>query len=348
MSLSEHGFYSASGERRFAGHQTYIAWEKNGRRPTLDQRRYGEHDFTPVPCGQCIACRMNRSQEWAIRCMAEASLYKHNYFVTLTYSPESIDKYCFSGVESFDPDSGAIDFRYSLEKSRISKFMKALRQNLGDGIRFFGCGEYGSLYNRPHYHICLFNMPELSLIPWENRDGYQVYRSPEIERTWKLGFSTVGEVNYHTCAYVARYIMKKQTGLDASSWRDPLKELMPDLAPYVPEYVIMSRRPGIARAWLGDPADSDSEISDIYRSDKVVLNVGGQEVKTVKPPRYFDKIFDTFDPEAMEQIKTTRLFLSDLRQRSVDRRTDLDHLEQLDQAAMMMERKLKRLPRKEL
>ena len=37
------------------------------------------------PCGQCVGCRLERSRQWAVRCMHEASLYKHNCFITLTY-----------------------------------------------------------------------------------------------------------------------------------------------------------------------------------------------------------------------------------------------------------------------
>ena len=39
-----------------------------------------------VPCGQCIGCRLERSRQWAIRCMHEASLHDKNCFITLTFS----------------------------------------------------------------------------------------------------------------------------------------------------------------------------------------------------------------------------------------------------------------------
>lgn len=299
-----------------------------------------------IPCGQCLACRLKRSEEWAYRCMAEASLYKHNYFVTLTYDETHLQKFCKESIDSFDFDSGEILFRSSLEKDRISRFMKALRQNLGDGIRFFGCGEYGSTGLRPHYHVCLFNMPQLTLVPWKNCDGYQIYRSPEIERTWKLGFSTVGDLNYETCAYTARYIMKKQLGQSRSDF-ERICSLVPNIPPFVPEYVVMSRRPGIARAWLGDPSDPGSEIRDIYSTDSVVMNLGKKGVRLLKPPRYYDKIFDQFAPDEMEQIKMNRMKLSSLRSYSVSKLTDLDENELLEQARIIMQRRVNRLSRKE-
>lgn len=53
-------------------------------------------DGTPVkvihiPCGQCIGCRLDRSRDWAIRCVCEADMYRKNCFVTLTYDEEHCD-----------------------------------------------------------------------------------------------------------------------------------------------------------------------------------------------------------------------------------------------------------------
>lgn len=42
-----------------------------------------------LPCGQCIGCRLERSKQWATRCVHEASLYPDNSFITLTYNDES-------------------------------------------------------------------------------------------------------------------------------------------------------------------------------------------------------------------------------------------------------------------
>lgn len=42
-----------------------------------------------LPCGQCVGCRLERSRQWAVRCMNEAQMHKKNCFVTLTYKEAS-------------------------------------------------------------------------------------------------------------------------------------------------------------------------------------------------------------------------------------------------------------------
>ena len=91
-----------------------------------------------VPCGQCIGCRLERSRQWAVRCIHEAQLHKDNCFITLTYNDEHLPS---------PPSLSVRDFQL---------FMKRLRKRFGKGIRFFHCGEYGEKYGRPHYHACLF------------------------------------------------------------------------------------------------------------------------------------------------------------------------------------------------
>ena len=50
--------------------------------------RYGDSSIVPLPCGQCLNCKLNKAKEWAVRCVLEASLYDENFFVTLTYDDE--------------------------------------------------------------------------------------------------------------------------------------------------------------------------------------------------------------------------------------------------------------------
>lgn len=152
-----------------------------------------------VPCGQCVGCRLERSRQWAVRCVHEASLYTDNCFVTLTYN------------DDFLPEDRSLHYRH------FQLFMKRLRKRHGDGVRFYMCGEYGEKQGRPHYHACLFNFRFSDMRLWQERNGVKLYRSAELERLWPFGFCSVGEVTFESAAYVARYIMKKVTGDAAES-----------------------------------------------------------------------------------------------------------------------------------
>jgi len=35
-----------------------------------------------VPCGSCVGCLLERSRQWSVRCIHEASLYSSNCFIT--------------------------------------------------------------------------------------------------------------------------------------------------------------------------------------------------------------------------------------------------------------------------
>ena len=65
-------------------------WRKQGGGITFNLRDGFVDRPVTVSCGQCIGCRLERSRQWAIRCMHEASLHESNCFVTLTYSDDGI------------------------------------------------------------------------------------------------------------------------------------------------------------------------------------------------------------------------------------------------------------------
>lgn len=233
-------------------------------------------DLPPItiPCGQCIGCRIERSRQWATRCVLEASLWTKNCFITLTYDDEHL------------PENG------TLVKKHFQDFMKRLRKKYGEGIRFFHCGEYGSKGGRPHYHACLFNFdfPDkyfFRISRSEHGAGSPLYRSPSLEKLWTFGFSTIGEVTFESAAYVARYVLKKITGKAA---KDVYLHK-------IPEYVTMSRKPGIAKPWY------DKFKFDVYPLDTIVIRGN----KKVRPPKYFDNCLDDEMPLMLEEIKAKRI-----------------------------------------
>jgi hypothetical protein len=244
-----------------------------GKWPLVSDTVKGYQDLpVKVPCGHCIGCRLDRSRNWAIRCVHEASLHKENCFITLTFDDEKVGR------------SAAL--LRSLEKREYVLFMYRFRDRLDSRIRFFHCGEYGSLNLRPHHHAIIFGYDFPDKVLWSERQGVKLFRSQLLEELWPYGYSTIGAVTYESCAYVARYIFKKVNGEQAAE----------HYGDRMPEYVTMSRRPGIASEWIKKFKD------DVYPQDYVIIR---NSIKC-RPPRYYDNIYDEIVPGELSKIKQER------------------------------------------
>lgn len=129
-----------------------------------------------VPCGQCIACRLNYGKFWSMRMMEELKHHDAACFATLTYDNE----HC-------PPD---------LVKKDLQDFWKRLRKERK--VRYFCCGERGDRFGRPHYHAIIYGV------------------SPEevdlVAKHWQQGQVKLGTVTPDSCAYVAKYMTKKLRG----------------------------------------------------------------------------------------------------------------------------------------
>ena len=197
--------------------------------------------------------------------------------------------------------------------------MKRLRKAFEpERIRFFMCGEYGHrckhgialdvvtcpLCNvgRPHYHACLFNCSFGDLVPYGSRAGELSYTSALLERVWKYGFVDVGELNFESAAYVARYVLKKVNGVNADDHYCQYD--LDGVVTWVePEYCTMSRgrRPdgGIGYRWF------QKYSSDVFPSDEVPV-VGAGVFRGV--PRFYDGLYADLSPDGMEIVKRLRDF----------------------------------------
>lgn len=237
-------------------------------------------NLVTVPCGQCIGCRFNRAENWATRMMHEAQLHEHNSFLTLTYANDNL------------PPDG------SLAPRDVTLFLKKLRKALcGKKILYYYCGEYGEEFSRPHYHVALFGHDfSADRVPHYKTDsGYQVHRSPLLEKLWTHGHSDIGDLTYDSARYVAGYIQKKVNGKKA---KEHYKKLNPQTGEvhYVhPEFARMSRRPAIGLNWIS------KHSSDIYNYD--VCHVAN---KKLRPPAYYDKWLKKTDEKKYESIKMSR------------------------------------------
>ncbi len=206
-------------------------------------------------------------------------MYEDNCFLTLTFSPEELDK---------RPNPWSLDVR------DFQTFMKRARKKHGK-MRFFHCGEYGEKNKRPHYHVLIFgfDFPDKKLHKMSN--GLPLYVSESLNELWPYGHAYIGTVTFESCAYVARYIFKKINGDMAEShykeWITPEGEV----TEVVPEYATMSRRPGIGATWL------EKWFDDVYPNDYVVVNG-----KKLKPPRFYDNLLKEKNIFMWEAVKSER------------------------------------------
>ena len=231
-----------------------------------------------VPCGQCIGCRLEKSRQWAIRCLHESKMHENNCFITLTYDEEHL------------PEDG------SLNLPDFQKFMKRYRKAIGIPIRFFHCGEYGDKTKRPHYHALIFGHDFCDKELWSRRNGEDLYVSPTLERLWPFGFSTIGQVTFESAAYVARYVMKKVTGpLAIHEYCEVDWTTGEILSERKPEYTTMSRRPGIGSSWF------QKWSKDVYPSDEIIING-----KQVKPPKFYDSQFEIMNSDQYQLVRKKR------------------------------------------
>lgn len=247
-----------------------------------------------LPCGRCIGCRLEYSRQWAVRCMHEAAMYDNNAFITLTYNDDNLPS------------------DHSIHKKEVQKFFKRLRKNTGKKFRYFACGEYGEKNNRPHYHAIIFgyDFPDKRL--WsKTKNGDLLFRSQELEKSWNKGHSLIGNVTFESCAYVARYIMKKRkgkpdtvdprTGKTNEEYYKILDTETGEIYQVEPEFCLMSRRPGLGRDWL------DTYVSD---TDKDFITIRGVKHKL---PKYYDNILEQEDELDMQRRKDKRRKLANER-----------------------------------
>lgn len=232
-----------------------------------------------LPCGQCVGCRLDRSRQWAVRCMHEASLHDENSFITLTYNDENLPE------------------NLSLNYVDFQLFMKRLRKHFSHKkVRFYMAGEYGENFGRPHFHACIFGLDFNDKVPLrKSPSGSMLYRSATLEKLWTYGFSSVGLVTFESAAYVARYIMKKMSG-DPSDDHYSLVDLETgEIKMREPEFNRMSLKPGIGADWFHHFKD------DLYPLDSVIVKGKKQKV-----PRYYDKLLERVDSSALQAIVEKR------------------------------------------
>lgn len=285
----------------------------------------GSGEPTMRGCGMCIACRLEYSRQWAVRMWHESQCHDQNCFLTLTYNDQHLPE--DKSVKKDDMIAFMKKLRNKLTTGCVPRFDKAMRityerdkekKNYGDvqtkkvfkKIRFFGCAEYGEEKGRPHYHYIIFghDFQDKEVVPkhkhrsfgsnkwWKGKDSdYLLYNSKFLSDIWQKGFVTIGEVNYQSMHYVARYITKKITGKPSWQHYSEFDHEGNFMHMREPEFCLMSRMPGLGKNWF------DKYYKDVYPKDFVTI-----EGVRHHPPKYYDYLFQKRRPLKFEQIKNKR------------------------------------------
>lgn len=242
-----------------------------------------------VPCGQCVECRLQKAREMANRIYLEMLTSETDVWsVTLTYD----DEFLPYGKEIVD-GNGELRQYPTLVPKHVQEFNKLLRQffqrrydeeikngNLPawnrDGIKFYCAGEYGDDHGRPHYHLIYFNIPllgkDVRLCKHEkSQTGDDLFECDILTDLWKKGRVRLNAVSWQYACYVARYIMKKQTGQGVEVY---------NTLGIVPPFTRCSTKEGIGRKYF------ELHKDELLKNDCVLIKQGDKAVY-VSLPHYF-------------------------------------------------------------
>lgn len=258
-----------------------------------------------LPCRKCIGCRLDYSKQWALRCVHEAQMHEHNCMLTLTYNNDYLPK------------------DHSLNHEHFQVFIRSLRKKTHKPIRYFMCGEYGeatsknNMVARPHYHCLLFGISfhEDRKIHYrkemkKSQLKIPIYRSSLLESTWQRGFSEIGSVTYQSAAYVARYVLKKQSSLPGTNRIETFDAETGEInGSKVNEYTKMSLKPGIGQTWY---QKYNGDIDWTGENDKTnqpgrphIINPATKTAAQI--PQYYKKLHEKQNPIEYEQNQRDRL-----------------------------------------
>lgn len=267
--------------------------------------------FINVPCNRCENCIRRRRSEWCFRMEEELKSSKFCYFVTLTYEKCPYDKYGNMTLVPKDLSNFLKRLRITQERhfkylkkgykivkgKRVDVFPKkeVIYNGLSneDKLKFFGCGEYGGEFGRPHYHLIIYN-------------GCRDF----IDECWGLGYTHIKKATPESIGYCTKYLDK---------WRGKKQDWKK-----CKEFSRMSEGLGL---------EFVDRMKDFYKKNldlNFVVNSRGYQIPM---PRYYRlRMFDESElltqrqiiytaVEEMREDKIKKLGLEEFNRRELDRQS---------------------------
>lgn len=246
--------------------------------------------------------------------MHEVKLHHNSVFLTLT-----LDDKKNKGMFPYPLSPQEFHRPFQLFMKRVRKAREVMTWDLGTNrrkvvspqISYFMCGEYGELFQRPHWHAIVFGIdfPDMKIF---KTNPFDLYRSAELERLWPAGHSSIGPVNKETAQYVAGYCVSRDDRPEHEKYSRLVGGQVVQVAP---EYGRMSLRPAIGLRHM------ERFHNEVSVRDAAIVN--GREFR---PPKYYDRLLrgsmsydrergfysprDGLDPERFKEIKAARAAFS--------------------------------------
>lgn len=173
---------------RLIKNRRYLPNKKNGGYPPVcdDHRKL----YVPVGCGVCKECMQQKANSWKIRLTEELKVNEYAYFVTLTFSADSLNyiskQYDIKGTNA-------------VAGKAVRLFLERWRKRFKKSIRHFLITELGhDNTERIHLHGIFFSNEEI--------------QKQTIQDVWQYGYIYVGDYcSLRTINYIAKYITKIDT-----------------------------------------------------------------------------------------------------------------------------------------
>ena len=239
-----------------------------------------------VPCGYCVQCLRRRQNDWSFRLSQEMKSATSAFFITLTYETAPLSKRGFP----------------TLVKSDLQKFIKRLRKlntktpyikkngttGYKSNIKYYACGEYGTLSNRPHYHAIMFNV-----------DSHLVQVGERLDKIWNRGITHSLSGNPALIAYTTKYLMsgrwEPEDIVDTESG-----EIIED--DRQPQFAVMSKN-------LGKDFLTPQMVSFLQARLESIVTLPGGQIQAM--PRYYrDRVFNQSQKKIINQAQALARELS--------------------------------------
>lgn len=238
-----------------------------------------------MPCGKCLNCLSAKRAELSIRLQIHTKYYQGStMMITLTY----------------DNDHLVYGQDMTLVRSHVSEFIKAYKRKNhlhNQFFTYFGCGEYGDKFHRPHYHLVFFGDAILEKYFWQDTAKAEAH----LRECWPHGNTWCGIADVSGIHYICKYVMKEDLNEITDQLPFPVySKRLGAIWFETYECARMRAQLEFLTVWKNeiykncprfDKDDKDSLLaaqdyfSEFVPSWKVVLDSG----KVVRLPRYFRK-----------------------------------------------------------